>query len=264
MSGTRLTVTMIGSEESHGKVRFDEFFRFCETVYKCLRASEEIVSGEGATIEYRIANLKYGSATVELEAVRKGKPKRGDRRAKVIDYFRKTVSNLQRGKIDPRIPPDDLGTFRELAAPLGRNVKRIVIGRTSLTKRFDETIGKLLDESLSSEGAVTGVLERLNVHDERNEFVIYPHDSAEQITCLFPESLLESVRKAIKRTVTVTGTQFYRHGSALPYRIHATAIEIHEDDSELPSLHDVRALGKWDTGGLTAVDFLRAIRNEQA
>jgi hypothetical protein len=262
MAGTQLTLTIIGSDENHGNVRFDDFFQFCETVYKCLRTSEQIVSGETAAIEYRITDLKYGSATVKLEAVRNGKRK--DHRTKAISFFRKTVSDLQHGKIDPRIRPEELGTFRNLAEPLKHNAKRVVIGRVSITERFDKTIGKLLDESISSEGSVVGVLERLNVHDDRNEFVIYPPDAGSQITCLFPETLLDDVRRAIKRNVTVTGTQFYRHGSALPYRIHAIAIDTHPDDSELPSLHDVRALGKWDTGGLTAIQFLRAIRNEHA
>lgn len=116
MSGTHLTVTIVGSDEARGVVRFDEFFRFCETVYKCLRLSEQIVSGEAASIEYRVTGLKIGSATIQLEAVRKGK--REDRRSKVLSYFRKTVSNLQHGKIDPRMRPEDLGTFRELAEPL--------------------------------------------------------------------------------------------------------------------------------------------------
>ena len=262
MSGKFITVSIVGPAETHGMVRFDDFFRFCESVYKCLRLSEQLVSGKPPAIEYRIADLKYGSATVKIEAVHK-KSKR-DPREKAMNYFRKTVANLQRGKVDPRIRPEDLGTFRELADPLKRHAKRVVIGRISITNQFESTIGKLLDESISSEGSVVGALDRLNVHDDRNEFVIYPQDETAPITCLFPDTLLDSVRRGVKRNVTVTGTQYYRPGSALPYRIHAEGIEIHPKDSELPSLHAVRALGKWDTGGLTAIEFLRGIRNEKA
>ncbi len=264
MSGTEITVTMVGADESHGRVRFDDFFRFCETVFKCLRVSEQLVSGETAAIEYRISGLKYGSATVKLEAVQKIGNKGDDRRSKVVTFFRTTVADLQKGKVDPRIPPEGLGVFRELANPLKHGTKRVVIGRVSITTKFDKAIARILDENISSEGSVSGILERVNVHEDRNEFVIYPQDETTPITCSFPESLLDNVRKALKKNVTISGTQTYRPGCALPSRVHAKEIEIHPADSDLPSLHDVRALGKWDTGGLNSVEFLRAIRNEQA
>ena len=44
--------------------------------------------------------------------------------------------------------------------------------------------------------------------------------------------------------------------------VDAVELRIHERDSDLPTLHDVRAFGGWDTGGLTAVEFVRAIRED--
>lgn len=38
--------------------------------------------------------------------------------------------------------------------------------------------------------------------------------------------------------------------------------ETHTPDDELPTLHDVKRLGKWGTGGQSAVEFLRRIRSE--
>lgn len=256
---TELTFKLVGSDEDRGHVQFEEFVKFCSTINKCLRASESIISGETGKIDYRITDLKCDSATIKLRPIRKGPAT--DNQLKVVSFFRKTVADLQSGKIDPRIPPSDLQTFRELSEPLKRHAKRVVIGRVSITTTFDETIGKLLDENTSSEGSVTGMLERLNVHD-RNEFIVYPPIIGGQVTCSFPERLLDKVRQAVKKNVTVTGTQFYRPGSAVPSRVHVQDMEIHPADSELPSLYDLRALGKWDTGGLTAVDFVRAIRDE--
>ena len=222
------------------------------------------MSGDTGKIEYRIVDLKCESAMVKVEAIRhdRGIPSRkSDPRKEVVAFFRQTISDLQKGKVNPRIPPADLDTFRELSEPLKRNAKRVVIGRTSLTSQFDRTIRKVLDESISSEGSVTGILARINVRD-RNEFIVYPSLEGGQVTCNFPEAMLDKVGQAVKRNVTVSGTRVYRLGSALPSRVHVKALDIHPLDSELPSLSEVRALGKWGTGNLTAVEFVRSLRNE--
>jgi hypothetical protein len=157
---------------------------------------------------------------------------------------------------------DALESFRALADPLRKHASRVVIGRTTLSDRYSETISRLLDEVTSYEGSVSGLLERINVHDEKNEFVVYPPIANRQVPCLFHDELLPDIRRAIKRNVTVFGTVFYRPGGVLPSRVHARSIEIHPPDDELPDLHGVRDLGIWDTGGLSAVDFVRALRDE--
>lgn len=179
-----------------------------------------------------------------------------------MNHFRDTVEALNRGKVDPRMHPDSLEVFRSLADPLKKHAARVVIGRTTLTDTYTETISRVLDDVTSYEGSVTGLLERINVHNQKNEFVIYPPIANRQIPCIFHDNLLPDVRRAIKRNVTVFGTVFYRPGGLLPSRVHVRNIEIHPSDDELPDLHAVRALGDWDTGGLSAVEFVRALRDE--
>ncbi len=38
-------------------------------------------------------------------------------------------------------------------------------------------------------------------------------------------------------------------------------VERAEENRELPTLHEVRRLGRWDTNGMTSVEFVRHIRN---
>ena len=261
MASTKLTFKLIGSERDKGLVHLEDFANFCEGIFKCLRASESIVVGRAGAISYRITDMKCESATIQLQAVHK--KNRPDERRQVIKFFRKTVANIEKhGRIDPRINVDDLAAFRELSEPLQHRVKRVVIGRVSLTEKFSKSLDHLLKEHSSYEGSVTGLLERINVHNDRNEFVLYPAVPGRQVVCVFPETMLEQVRAGMKRNVTVTGTLFYQPNNPVPTRVNAKQIEIHPADAELPTLFDVRESGTWDTEGMSALEFVRSLRDD--
>lgn len=254
---SQLTFRIVG--EGDGFVEFEDFVVFCDAIQKCLRVAEETAVGRAGGVRYRVVDLKCSSAVIKLESRAK---RDADAGRKTIASFRNTVDALNRGHVDPRMRTDALETFRSLADPLRKHASRVIIGRTVLSQQYVATISRVLDEVTSYDGSVSGLLERINVHNNKNEFVIYPPVANRQVPCLFHDELLPDVRRAIKRNVTVFGTVFYRPGSPLPSRVHARAIEIHPSDEELPDLHDLRDLGPWDTGGLSAVEFVRALRDE--
>ncbi|HEY5315889.1 MAG TPA: hypothetical protein VIK18_25390 [Pirellulales bacterium] len=254
---TQLTFRIVGKDD--GLVEFDDFVVFCDAIQKCLRAVEETAVGHSGRVRYRVVDLQCSSAVIKIEPRAK---RDGDAGRRTVERFRETVDALNRGHVDPRMQPDALETFRSLADPLKRHASRVIIGRTTLTEKYVTTISRVLDEVTSCEGSVSGLLERINVHNEKNEFVVYPPVANRQVPCIFHDELLPEVRRAIKRNVTVFGTVFYRPGGTLPSRVHVRSIDIHPSDDELPDLHAVRELGAWDTGGLTSVEFLRALRDE--
>lgn len=253
----QLTFRIVGKD--FGFVEFGDFVVFCDAIQKCLRLSEEAAVGRSGGVRYRIVDLECSSAIIKLEPRAKRDSDAGRR---TVAHFRDTVDALNRGHVDPRMQPDALETFRSLAAPLMKHASRVVIGRTTLNEKYVTTISRLLDEVTSYEGSISGLLERINVHNAKNEFVVYPPIANRQVPCLFHDALLTDVRRAIKRNVTVFGTVFYRPGAALPSRVHARTIEIHPSDDELPDLHALRELGSWGTDGLSAVEFVRALRDE--
>jgi hypothetical protein len=259
----QLTFTIEGSDADKGRVTIDEFAHFCETIAKCLRRVESIVSDQPhpEKIRYRVVNLECASATVTLEAVREKKKGGTDRRREVVRFFRDTIAGIQSGNIDPRVSTDDLQVFRELSEPLRHGARRVRIAGRPLLPSYAENIDKILTKYFPSEGFVSGVLERLNVHN-RFEFILYPPVSGRKILCVFYDGQLETVRSAIKRHVTVHGTLFFQPDNPFPDRVHVKSIEVHPVDEDLPTLHDVKKLGKWDTGGIPAVTYLRAIRSE--
>ncbi len=251
---------LVGADEDAGAVQFDDFHVFCDKMYECLRITEQVVTKRAGRVHYRIVQLNSGSAAMVLEAVA---PKKGeDQRAEVVGLFKKTIADLQAGKpVDPRLTSRDLKKFRELRAALKRT-KEVWLDGAILDSQYVANIDRILGSTVKSEGSVTGLLERLNVHN-KNEFILYPPVGSHQIVCRFPDTMFEQVRLAIRRNVTVTGTLYHHPDKAYPDVVHVKDLEIHPPNNELPKLGDLKGLLKGCTQGLTSVDFVRTLRDEQ-
>ncbi|MCX7428504.1 MAG: hypothetical protein NTW96_23120 [Planctomycetia bacterium] len=260
--GNRISVRLVGADEDDGIVRFDDFRNFCDSLAACLRKSEELLTSGPTRIRYRIVGLENASAAVTLEAIA---PTNGrDPRPEVLGLFRETVVNLQSGRpVDSRIGRDVLAAYRELISPLHRRTKEVWVDSSCLTTQYGASIDEILGSSIPSEGSVRGVLERVNVHN-RNEFVLYPPLPGYSVSCSFPDSMLEQVRRAIKSNVTVWGRLHFQPDAPFPHQVHASRMEIHPPDDELPTFSDLRGTAKECTGTLTSVAFVRAVRDEQA
>jgi hypothetical protein len=76
--------------------------------------------------------------------------------------------------------------------------------------------------------------------------------------------MLGQVREAIKRNVTVWGKLDFEPENPFPHRVAVTRMELHPPDSELPTLAELKGMAPGCAGGLTSVDFVRALRDEQA
>jgi hypothetical protein len=255
----QISVRLVGLDEDGGAVRFGDFRTFCDRMADCLRRSEAIVAETSGRVRYRIVDLQSASAGLTLAAI---PPAKGlDRSKAVVGFFKQTVAQLQSGgRIDPRLTLDDLKAFREMIVRPKRT-KEIWIDGGQVTSQYVANIDRMLDQSLRSVGTVTGRLERLNVHN-KNEFILFPPVPGVQVVCSFTDELFPKVREAIKQNVTVTGTLFYQPDKPFPDRVHASELEIHPPDSELPKLADLKGLFQGAIGDMTAVDFVRAIRDE--
>jgi len=261
MSANQITVKLVGSDEDDGAVRFEDFLSFCDSLSKCLRRSETLVSSHAPRTRYKIADLGCGSATIALQAI---PPVDGpDRREEVLSLFQDTVERLQAGRPpDRRVDRESLEAFRELISPLHRKTKEVWIGSSLLTVQYEVNIENILGSSVPCDGSVSGTLERVNVHDS-SEFVLYPPIPGCRIKCAFPESMLGQVREAIKGNVTVWGKLYYQPDRPFPHQVHVDKMELHPPDDELPSLRDLKGIAPDCTGSLSSVEFVRAIRDQE-
>ena len=256
MSKHRLTIRIAGSEEHGGAIDFDDFATVCDALAKSLKSVEEITGGRTG---FQLSDLRTGSAVVVIDAVKRNDT--CDYRSDVLSTFRRAIADLNEGVLSPDLASLDVEPFRELAQTLRNGVGMIKIGRVRLTRTFADSLDKVSVKGISSHGSVTGLLERVNLHD-RKDLSLYPPDSSKQVSCRFPDSLLEAVREGLGRTVTVSGELQYVAGESYPRRCNVTNVLVHPLATVLPTLYDVRELGSWGTDGLSAVDFVRAIRDE--
>jgi hypothetical protein len=259
VADTTVGVKLVGLDADGGSVQFDDFRHFCNTLNSCLRKCETAVTSERERIRYRITGLADGSARLKLQPMR---PKNGqDRRREVVNLFKRTVADIQAGRRpDPRLGTSALKDFKELYSGPKRT-KEVWIEGEQLTSHYAANIDDLLRPILASEGTVTGILERLNVHN-KNEFVLYPA-IGNPVACVFPDELFEQIRLAVKRNVTVYGTVSYPPDGAHAEKVQVKELEFHPPDSELPTLGQLRGAFRGCTEGKTATEFVRAIRDEQ-
>jgi hypothetical protein len=255
----RISAKISGGREAAGAVEFDDFVQLCQAIEECLKCTEAAVTGAKPVLRYRIVKLRTGSAEIAIEPIA---PLEGrDRRRQTVGLFNKTITALQHGRrVDSRYGDDDLNCFRRLIIPLERGAATLEVSGQVLTTEFATNIEKALGETFSSEGSITGIIEGLNVHN-RFECTIYEQVDAQRISCSFPKELVDIVLSAIRKRVTIFGLQSFRPDSAIPYQVRIESIEVLPPDEELPTLDDVRELGTWDTGGKSAVDFVRSLRD---
>lgn len=259
MPKKQLTVRLVGLDQDQGQVRLHDFTSFCRSLQRCLKRAALAVDPSAKETYYRIVDLSAASAVVTLEPVA---PTEGnDLSQEAVSLFRDTVSALQDGSaVDQRVTSDDLQVYRELARPLEKKAQAVSVDGCGLTLQYAANIDKILGSYLPAKGQVTGRLERLNVHD-RYEFVLFPA-IGKRVVCTFPDVLLDDVRQAIKRTVTVLGKVYYQPDNPMPDRVHVERMELHPLDSDLPTLKELRGMAPGCTGQMTSVEFVRAIRDK--
>ena len=123
-------------------------------------------------------------------------------------------------------------------------------------------INVILAPEETSLGYVEGRLEAINLHDDANVFYIYPIVGPTKIRCGFPSELRDEAVRALDHEVRVQGTLCYKSRASFPYRIDAEALTVIPDESELPSLMDLRGIAPNATDGLPSEEFVRRVRDE--
>lgn len=244
MGAKKLSVTLKGSTGDRGDIILNDLQEFCAALAACLRKCEKRVGVE-SRLDYRVVALRRGSCVLAIQPADSSpdaeKKTDTETQSEVIDLFGHTVRALENGKpLDPRLSSHDLKDFKRLTRTYGSKIRSIQFGQFQLTNRYTTNVTRLMTQPTVAEGEITGVLERIDVH-ERSAFTLFPNIGG-PVLCEFRDELLGDVKAAIKRNVTVHGRLMYYLGSEFPGKAHVTKIEILPDDDELPTLDDLRGL----------------------
>ncbi|TAL45149.1 MAG: hypothetical protein EPN89_12750 [Methylovulum sp.] len=259
-----LLIQLEGAVQDGGNVRLNDFIDELVSVKDTLNGIDQSVAKTSVpTTEYRIIDLKHGSAELTLEAI--PKDKNDDITATVLDKFVVGIQQIQQGTAPEEFDSALLERFGKIGWVFGRKVTGISFARNgtrvTIGKTFTSQVRVIIGEDQLAEGSVDGTLDQINIHQERNIFVIYPTVGPTQVRCHFPPELKGKAIEGLGKYVGVNGKLRYKQRDQFPNAINVSEIEVHPDESELPSIFDLRGIAKGATGDLSSEAFVRKIRN---
>lgn len=266
MANDRIVIRLVGSEKDGGDVRLSEFIDQLEAFSDALRQTEKALSGESSShIYYKVVDLTHKSpATIVLEPVA---PPNSPVSARVV---RKNFISGVRGIRNKRQVPQNanlamMESYRSMSTRASRYIQRVELVETSkkvipIDGKFAQQVDEIIGPDIFSFGSVSGKLEALNFH-KTLKFFIFPTVGAQRISCDFKPDLRDQVKRAIDNYVTIEGRLRFKQMDKFPYAIDAKKIDVHEPDSTLTTLHELRGVSPNSTEGMSAEEFVRSLRN---
>lgn len=264
MKSYRLKLVVEGLDRDGGDVRLDVFVKELQKLQSALnRVDAKAADGERCSY-FAIVGLSHSSpSTVELEA--RVVPNRQDHRDSAITLLTDAIAAVERGEFTPDSDYDLLADIRELAAPTGTGFRSAYLvvddAKHFLTANIATQITTFLADQEECFTTVEGMLEQVNVHDDANQFTIFPDIGAKRIKCRLPPDKVDKGLAAIRRRVAVSGLARYRKFANFPHEIAAEDLQIYELEENLPTFDDLRGMAPDATGSRSSEDFIAELRD---
>ncbi len=270
MKKNRITIQFVGSAFDQKDVRLEDFIDQLSRIKKALNEAEMSLSGlETATIDYKIVGLRHHSpSTVVLEPIQlNGRPPVVEL-PEVPIYFAAELQSIKRDAKLLRAP--DLSRLEAYMGIGMRSIRRrnsvidgvkiSVQGKTvTIDQKFKENLSVIVGPDEVSEGSISGMLEALNIHNT-NRFTLYPSIGPGSVKGTFPAHLRPQIKQGLECFVTISGSLKFKAWSELPHAIFAEAIDIHEPDSDLPKLAEMRGAFSGIIGDSNSAEFVDGLR----
>lgn len=260
---TRLEFRLEGDPKKEGLVLAQDFVAFLGSVLDTLKKLE-LERGRKPSISYRIVELEIGSAVVALEP--EGE-EAADAQAILSDFLEGFAAVRDRTLHTRRFSPATQKAFRSLAKPLKESHLRLISVRSDsidLELRPDSgpALRALGVPDVHAMGEISGYIDAINVHREP-VFFLYPEVGPSRVRCVFDRPLLDDVRSALKRFVTVRGMVEYPEGSPFATRVTVEHVDVHPREPDLVPLEAIFGSVPDLTGGLDSVTFVRRQRDAE-
>lgn len=263
-----LRLHMEGVEELGGDVRLGAFIDKLSALKAALAETEHLLAPDGSpVVDFVVSELSHSSpAMVGISPISVND--QGRAANAVVDSF---ISFL--GQVKNRTAPVDsdhaklVGHLRKLVAGVGERYKKLWLDGPGLAPIYlDAAVAKALDDALPDIrrefGTVKGVVKRYSGVGKQPYFKIVPPIGGIEIKCVFPQSMLAEAAAAVERNATVEGELKTYEDDLWPHEVRVRSIDVHEHDSDLPSLRDLAGSSPDATGELSAAEFVRGLRDE--
>lgn len=266
MKKNEIKIIIEGMPDKGGLIRADAFVYSLDSITKNIKKTDKLISGSGTSSFYlKLVELNYQSpATVIMEAIPINPDV--DFREKTIEKFCSVYQAVQDETIaEKEIDYGLIEALNETTQIIGKYLNSIRIITNgydlNLTIIFKAKVDLALAPEEKSIGYIRGMLEYINIHQDKNLFRIYPDVGPKKVSCHFPQELTEKAIDSIGKFVEVKGEIKYKAISKYPHEIIVEEIEAFPDEKELPSLYELRGIAPDLTGKLSSEQFVRKIRN---
>jgi len=266
----QITFTVDGVDSENGHVTLGLFLERIEHLLSALNGIDRIIGESGSPkLDYLIIKATHSSPlAMTFQPVPKKRAQQipRDYIPRCHSRFFKELRAVQRMEpISPDVEPELREHFRDIALGVGQDFKTAAISngeeRVELDKTFEANAKKLTTEEDCSFGAYEGALDAANIHGQKRRFWIYPTVGPRKVVCDFMPGTGDQIKAALGQFVRVVGWKFFHPSSPYPVRIKVQDFEVlvHQNDVSIESL---RGIAPSATADMSAVDFVRQMRNE--
>ena len=247
-------------------MRFNALLSQLQNLSAALRCIDRLVTGQDKeTAYYRVVDLKHSSpAEIALQAV--PIEVTDDHTPEITNRFYGEWKNISdKGEVAIDVDTKTIEAFEKLIAPLGKDFESSTLVADGYEVKLNDDTKRVLQTTLASEmssyGTVEGKLEAINLHNNANQFRIYPLVGAHVITCKFKKNLRAIAKKSLDNYISVTGLLHYKSRDKFPYRIEVDKIVVYPPPEKLPHIADLRGVAPNATGDMSSTEFVGRLRD---
>ena len=262
MAAAEIAIVVDGES---GHIEVQDFIAALENNVEILHDLDAALSMKRrGTLRWVLGALSYGSpAIVTLHAIPTSD--KGDYGPEVTKAYLDGLEQLREGKtLPPSFSDDALEAVKKLARLSTRGIKAIQVrhGQRSVdvTERIAVNIDELIGKSYESTGSIEGTVEMVTIHGQRY-FRIYDAVHGWGVPCYFRPELFETVRFGLDKRIIATG-RIRSDRTGNPQSMNVQVIDLPPDIGKLPKPSDIRGIAKGMTGGKSAEDYLRELRDD--
>jgi hypothetical protein len=259
----RITIQIVGAKDDKGDVRLSDFTDQLNLIRKALFERERLVAGvDSPQIDYKIVDLHHSEATIVIEPISFNGASAYVN--KVVSGFSDELRSIKKNaQLTDEPDVERLKAYQKIGHRSDNMISkvRIAVDRraTTIDESFKENVEKILGPDEFVQGTISGMLDAINFH-YTNRFTLYPPLGPRKVSGAFEPDLRPKVKEAVGNFVTVIGQLRYKQWAAFPHGIVADDIDVHEPDSALPTLSELRGSFSGALGDKTSADFVEELR----
>ncbi len=267
MANAFITVQLEARDALKGDLQLGQFIDELSAIKSALRHTERVVlHRDEHAVDYRVTGLSHSSPSQVTITMSSRQPAYKDVPRQISRRFSSSLRVVRNNhRYAERLDLRTLETFKAIAAPTAKHdlIVSVIANerRVQIDPAFDRSVSRLIAGDEQEYDELVGRVERIDIHN-KNVFDIYPVVGPDRVRCSASRRLLTDVVSAIGKTVAVEGTALYRKDAPFPYAMRVEKINSRLLDSELPNMASMHGIAPNATGGMSAEDFVRKLRDE--